>query len=174
MSLTYNCLFAGPSPGLHQILDQLVDEHLDEILDPLTDDSYFYFYESNGNFYLCYNDESEPDKPEESKPILLIYPHSKTEMYELALGEFKAESSWYIDTNNSRGMAIADQALARLLHSVLKQYVGDLVSLFNGAQIILYRTGERVYLDKYSDIAQEPMISLLGLKEHELRDYKVV
>lgn len=174
MSLTYNCLFAGPSPDLHRILDQLVDEHLDEILDPLTDDSYFYFYESNGNFYLYYNDESGSDKPEESKPILFIYPYTKTEIYELALGKFKAESSWYIDTNNSRGMAIADQALARLLHSVLKQYVGDLVSLFNGEQVILYRTGEHVYLNEYSDIAQEPMISLLDLKEYELRGYKIV
>lgn len=174
MSLTYNCLFAGPSPDLHRILDQLVDEHLDEILDPLTDDSYFYFYEDDGNFYLYYNDESEPDKPEETKPVLLIYPHSKAVIYELALGEFKVESSWYIDTNNSRGMATANEALARLLRSALKQYVGDLVSLFNGEQVILYRTGEHVHLNEYSDIAQEPMISLLDLKEYELRDYKIV
>jgi hypothetical protein len=174
MSLTYNYLFAGPPPDLHQILDQLVDEHLDEILNPLTDDSYFYFYENNGNFYLYYNDESEPDKPEESKPVLLIYPHIKTEIYKLALGEFKAESNWYIDTNNSRGMATADQALARLLRSALKQYVGDVVSLFNDAQVILYRTGECVYLNEYIAIAQEPMVSLLDLKEYELRDYKVV
>jgi hypothetical protein len=174
MSLTYNCLFAGPSPDLHRILDQLVDEHLDEILDPLTDDSYFYFYEDDGNFYLYYNDESEPDKPEESKPVLLIYPHSKAVIYELAFGDFKAENNWYIDTNNSRSMATANEALARLLRSTLKQYAGDLVSLFNGEQVILYRTGEHVYLNEYSDIAQEPMISLLDLKEYELRDYKIV
>jgi hypothetical protein len=95
-------------------------------------------------------------------------------IYELAFGEFKAESNWYIDTNNSKSMATADQALARLLRSALQQYVGDLVSLFNGEQIILYRMGERVYLNEYSDIAQEPMVSLLDLKEYELRAYKVV
>jgi hypothetical protein len=71
-------------------------------------------------------------------------------------------------------MATANEALARLLRSTLKQYAGDLVSLFNGEQVILYRTGEHVYLNEYSDIAQEPMISLLDLKEYELRDYKIV
>ena len=173
MSLTYKFLFAGPSPDLHPLLDQLVDEHLEETPDPITEDNYFYFYESDGNFHLYYNEDNELDA-EHRKPMLLIYPHTRPRTYTLAFGEFNVVSDWYIDTNNTRNMAKADEALARLLRGVLTHYEGDFVCLFNGERVILYRTGGRVYLNESSDIAQEPMVSLLGLKGYELRAYEIV
>lgn len=170
MSLIYNCLFTDPSPDLYQLLDQLVDEQLDEVPETIAGDNVFCFFENNGAFSLYHVDDEDAD----SKPILLIYPHTKTVTYNLAFGDFKAESSWYIDTNNSRDMARADEALARLLRGVLRQYEGDVVTLFNGEQVILYRTAGRVYLNQGSDIAHEPLVSLLGLPEYALSTYKVV
>lgn len=173
MSLTYNCLFTGPAPDLHQLLDQLVDEHLEEALDPITEDDYFYFYESDKTFYLYYNEDNEHDRPDNRKSLLSIYPSNKSKIYNLSFGNFKVNSSWFIGFNKFN-IARANEALARLLRNVLNEYEGDFVSLFNGEQIILYREAGRVYLNQGSDIAQEPMVSLLGLKEYELRAYKIV
>jgi hypothetical protein len=175
MSLFYNCLFAGPAPDLHQLLNQLVDEQQNEASEAIEQDTSFCFFENNGAFSLYYIDDEYIDNEDaDSKAMLLIYPHIKEEMYTLAFGDFKVESSWYIDTNHSQNMAIADEAFARLLRGVLKQYKGDFVTLFNGEQVILYRTGGRIYLSQGSDIAQEPLLSLLDLQAYELRAYDII
>lgn len=171
MSLFYKCIFDGPSPDLHLLLDQLVDEHLEEAPEAVADVKYFYFYEIENNFYLTYN---EDDDDADIKPVLLIYPHTGPHIFTLAFGEFEAVSDWFIDTNNTQGMAKADEALARLLRGVLTHYEGDFVCLFNSEKVMLYRTGGRVYLDESSDIAHEPMLTLLDLKAYELRTYPIV
>lgn len=172
MSLMYNCWFAGPSPDLHQLLDQLVDEHLEEV----PGEKYFYFHETNGTFYLYYSGDDGYDEDEdkdEDESLLFIYPSSGSGKYTVSFGDFEMKSSWFLEFNK-RKMLKADEAFARLLRGALKQYAGDFVSLFNGEQVILYRTGGHVYLNASSNIAQEPMVSLLGLQEYELRTYKVV
>ena len=173
MSLIYDCLFAGPSPDLHLLLDQLVDEHLEEAPEAVSEKKYFYFYELDGNFHLYYNEDDEL-KPEYTKPLLLIYPSTRPHTYTLAFGEFHVVSNWYIDTNNTRNMAMADEALARLLRVVLRQYAGDFVYLFNGERVMLYRAAGRVYLNSESDLSQEPALSLLQLPGYELATYPVV
>ena len=170
MSLTYDCLFAGPSPDLHVLLDQLVDEHLDETPENTAGDDVFCFFENNGSFSLYYVDDDDVD----SKPMLLIYPSTRPQTYTLAFGEFHVASNWYIDTNHTRNMAKADEALARLLRLVLKQYAGDFACLFNGEQVMLHRAAGRVYLNSESDISEEPSLSLLQLPDYELKTYNTV
>jgi hypothetical protein len=169
MSLIYNCLFAGPAPDLHQLLNQLVDEQQNEVSDTTAEDTSFCFFENNGAFSLYYIDDEYIDNEDaDSKAMLLIYPSTKTQTYTLAFGNFRAESSWYIDTNHSQNMILADEAFTRLLRGVLKQYEGDFVTLFNGEQVILHRRDGRVYLKQDSDIAHEPMVSLLGLQAYKI------
>lgn len=169
MSLIYDCLFVGPAPDLHQLLDQLIDEYLDEVPEDIAGDNVFCFFENNGTFSLYYVDDEDAD----SKAVLLIYPSGRAETYTLAFGDFEVQSSWHISFNKLN-IARANEALARLLRGVLKEYEGDFVSLFNGEQVILYRTGGRVYLNASSDIAQEPLITLLGLEEYQLKTYQIV
>jgi hypothetical protein len=168
----YNCRFAGPAPDLHQVLEQVEDEYLYHMVS--NDEKWLFSYQSDedGNFYLYYN---EPDDFYKRETTLLLDINPAATFYvrkqQLPVGELDVRHCWHM-TMGKGNIDKANEAYARLLRTVLQHYTGDFATLADSGYLYLCRLGGRVYLNRFSGLASEPLLSLLDLSpDYQVGDY---
>lgn len=170
----YNCWFASPPPDLYRVLDQVADEYIEETEASIKDNKWLFFYQddSNKNCFLYYNEHDELYQRDDTL-LLDINPNSiaYTGLQQMPVGELDVQYCWHI-TMGKGNIDKANEAYARLLRTVMQHYTGDFATLADSGYLYLCRIGGRVYLNRSSGLASEPMFSLLELdREYEIGEY---